>query len=195
MLSQYTPLCLSWAGRRAPNYAVRTTRILSDPSLAHRQAMSDSRKRRGSAALPTRKSLKKAVTAAVVLAAFVVPALQTGSQVLPAVQDNNIRELEKSTNPSMFVCDASPVRRKAKYWNFRAHTIMYSIIYMSVPASPDPWPWPAMSTRRGEGLSGGCKAGLALKEKDSFLLLPRPWSRCSGRDGSAQCPSGTHDPC
>ena len=77
--------------------------------------MSDSRKRRGSAALPTRKSLKKAVTAAVVLAAFVVPALQTGSQVLPAVQDNNIRELEKSTNPSMFVCDASPVRRKAKY--------------------------------------------------------------------------------
>ena len=37
-----------------------------------------------------------------------------------------------------------------------------------------------------KGLSGGCKAGLSLKEKDSFLLLPRPWSRCSGRDGSAQ---------
>ena len=33
-----------------------------------------------------------------------------------------------------------------------------------------------MSARRGEGLSGGCKAGLTLKEKDSFLLLPRPWS-------------------
>ena len=34
-----------------------------------------------------------------------------------------------------------------------------------------------MSARRGEGLSGGCKAVLTLKEKDSFLLLPRPWSR------------------
>ena len=52
-----------------------------------------------------------------------------------------------------------------------------------------------LSARPGEVLSDGCKAGLTLKEKDSFLLLPRPWSRCSGRDGSAQCPSGTHDPC
>ena len=82
VLSQYTSLCLPWAGRIAPNYAVPTTRLLSDPSLAHRQAMSDSRKRRGSAALPSymryarprhnpadQGSLKKAITAAVVLAA------------------------------------------------------------------------------------------------------------------------------
>ena len=62
---------------------VPTTRLLSDPSLAHRQAMSDSRKRRGSAALPShimryarprhnpadQGSLKKAITAAVVLVA------------------------------------------------------------------------------------------------------------------------------
>ena len=82
MLSQYTSLCLPWAGRRAPNYAVPTTRLLSDPSLAHREAMSVSRKRRGSAALPSymryarprhnpadQGSLKKAITAAVELAA------------------------------------------------------------------------------------------------------------------------------
>ena len=38
----------------------------------------------------------------------------------------------KNTNHSLFVCDASPVRRKAKYCNLRAHTIIYSIIYIHV---------------------------------------------------------------
>ena len=52
-----------------------------------------------------------------------------------------------------------------------------------------------MSARRGEGVSGGCKAGLTLKEKDSFLLPPRPWPWCGGGVGSAQCSLGTHPPC
>ena len=77
-----TSLCFPWAGRRAPDYAVPTSRLLCDPSLVHRQAMSDSRKRRGSAALPLymryarphhnpadQGSLVKAISAAVVLAA------------------------------------------------------------------------------------------------------------------------------
>ena len=53
----------------------------------------------------------------------------------------------------------------------------------------------AMSARRGEGLSGGCKAGLTLKEEDSFLLPPRPWPWCGGGVGSARCSLGTHPPC
>ena len=57
-----------------------------------------------------------------------------------------------------------------------------------------PRPRPAMSARRGEGLSGGCKAGLTLKEKDSFLLPPRPWLWCGGGVGSARCSLGTHPP-
>ena len=52
-----------------------------------------------------------------------------------------------------------------------------------------------MSARRVEGLSGGCKAGLTLKEKDSFLLPPRPWPWCGGGVGSARCSLGSHPPC
>ena len=52
-----------------------------------------------------------------------------------------------------------------------------------------------MSARRGEALSGGCKAGLTLKEEDSFLLPPRPWPWCGGGVGSARCSLGTHPPC
>ena len=52
-----------------------------------------------------------------------------------------------------------------------------------------------MSARRGEGLSGGCKADLTLKEIDSFLLPPRPWSWCGGGVGSARCSLDTHPPC
>ena len=39
-----------------------------------------------------------------------------------------------------------------------------------------------MSARRGEGLSGGCKAGLTLKENDSFLLPPRRFGACAEAD-------------
>ena len=52
-----------------------------------------------------------------------------------------------------------------------------------------------MSARRGEGLSGGCKAGLTLKEEDPFLLPLRPWPWCGGGVGSARCSLGTHPPC
>ena len=45
------------------------------------------------------------------------------------------------------------------------------------------------------GLSGGCKAGLTLKEEDSFLLPPRPWPWCGGGVGSARCSLGTHPLC
>ena len=45
------------------------------------------------------------------------------------------------------------------------------------------------------GSSGGCKAGLTLKEEDSFLLPPRPWPWCGGGVGSARCSLGTHPPC
>ena len=43
-----TSLCFSWTGNRAPQYLLPTSRLLQDPSLAHRQAMSNSGKRRGS---------------------------------------------------------------------------------------------------------------------------------------------------
>ena len=42
-----TSLCLPRAGSRGIEYAVPTSRLLQDPSLAHRQAMSNSRKHRG----------------------------------------------------------------------------------------------------------------------------------------------------
>ena len=50
---KYISLCRPWAGSRAPEYAAQTSRLLKDPSLAHRLTMSSSRKRRGSAALPS----------------------------------------------------------------------------------------------------------------------------------------------
>ena len=52
-----------------------------------------------------------------------------------------------------------------------------------------------MSARSGEDLSGGYKAGLTVKEKDSFLLPPPPWPWCGGGVGSARCSLGTHLPC
>ena len=42
-----TPLCLPRAGSRAPEYAVPTSRLLQDPTLAHRQVIPNSGKRRG----------------------------------------------------------------------------------------------------------------------------------------------------
>ena len=40
------------------------------------------------------------------------------------------------------------------------------------------------------------KAGLTLKENDSFLLPPPwPWPWCGGGVGSARCSLGTHPPC
>ena len=44
---QNTSFCFPWAGNRAPQYPLPTSRLRQDPSLAHRQAMSNSRKRRG----------------------------------------------------------------------------------------------------------------------------------------------------
>ena len=77
---------------------------------------------------------------------------------------------------------------------FYQQYILCCNINISVPASPDQGHDRLLSARRGEGLSGGCKAGLTLKE-DSFLLPPRPWPWCGGGVGSARCSLGTHPPC
>ena len=102
-----TSLCLPRAGSRAPEYALSTSRLLQDPSLAHRQAMFNSKKHRGSAALPLHMRyarprhnpadqgslLIKAISAAVAVAASVatgvahtihVPEVRTQSTGLSA---------------------------------------------------------------------------------------------------------------
>ena len=103
-----TSLCLPWAGSRAPEYAVPTSRLLLDPSLAHRQAMSNSRERRGSAALPSymgyarprhnpadQGSLVKAIPAAVVLAAaFVTGVAHTRQAPKASASVNGARRLD-----------------------------------------------------------------------------------------------------
>ena len=43
----HTSLCFLWAGNRAPQYPLPTSRLLHDPSLPHCQAISNSRKRGG----------------------------------------------------------------------------------------------------------------------------------------------------
>ena len=40
-------LCFSWTGNKAPHYPLPTSRLIQDPSLAHRQAMPNSKKHRG----------------------------------------------------------------------------------------------------------------------------------------------------
>ena len=102
-----TSLCLPRAGSRAPEYALSTSRLLQDPSLAHRQAMSNSNKYRGSAALPLfmryarprhnpadqGSLLMKAIFAAVVAAAFASGVAHTVRECVECVVCTVVRVL------------------------------------------------------------------------------------------------------
>ena len=81
-------------------------------------------------------------------------------------------------------------------WYFLYAALFCYSVHTFVPASPDQGH--DRPCRRDVGrvfLAGVRPDSPSRREKDSFLLPPRPWPWCGGGVGSARCSLGTHPPC